>query len=84
MPDPDFELFIIQYSILISMFVIIMTHHHITMLYCDLNVSFHQCIKSHHNIQVANLIFKCHILTLKCHSDVKMIYHEIVMHFVII
>ena len=52
MPDPDFELFITQYSILNSMFVIIMTHHHITMLYCDLNVSFHQCIKSHHNIQV--------------------------------
>ena len=52
MPDPDFELFIIQYSILNSMFVIIMTHHHITMLYCDLNESFHQCIKSHHNIQV--------------------------------
>ena len=46
MPDPDFELFIIQYSILNSMFVIIMTHHHITMLYCDLNVT------SHHNIQV--------------------------------
>ena len=52
MLDPDFELFIIQYSILNSMFVNIMTHHHITMLYCDLNVSFHQCIKSHHNIQV--------------------------------
>ena len=52
MPDPDFELFIIQYSILNSMFVIIMTRHHITMLYCDLNVSFHRCIKSHHNIQV--------------------------------
>ena len=52
MQDPDFELFIIQYSILNSMFVIIMSHHHITMLYCDLNVSFHQCIKSHHNIQV--------------------------------
>ena len=52
MPDPDFELFIIQYSILNSMFVIILTHHHITMLYCDLNVAFHQCIKSHHNIQV--------------------------------
>ena len=34
------------------MFVIVMTHHHITMLYWDLNVSFHQCIKSHHNIQV--------------------------------
>ena len=51
MPDPDLELFIIQYSILNSMFVIIMTHHHITMLYCDLNV-FQQCIKSHHNIQV--------------------------------
>ena len=48
----SFELFIIQYSILNSMFVIIMTHHHITMLYCDFNVSFHQCIKSHHNIQV--------------------------------
>ena len=82
MPDPDFELFIIQYLIF-SMFVIIMTHHHITMLYCDLNVSFHQCIKSHHNIQVPYPNIQ-NILTFKCHSDVKMIYHEIVMHFVII
>ena len=64
------------------MFVIIMTHHHITMLYCDLNVSFHQCIKSYHNIQVPYPNIQCHILTLLCHSDVKMIYHEILIHFV--
>ena len=35
-----------------NMFVIIMTHYHFTMLYCDINVSLHQCIKSYHNIQV--------------------------------
>ena len=35
------------------MFVIIMTHHHITMLYWDINVSFHQCIKSYPNIQMS-------------------------------
>ena len=34
------------------MLVIIVTHHHITMLYCDINVSLHQCVKSYHNIQL--------------------------------
>ena len=65
------------------MFVIIMTHHHITMLYCDLNVSFYQCIKSHHNIQVPYPNIQMSYPGIK-HSNVKMIYHEIVMHFVII
>ena len=35
-----------------NMFVIIVTHHHIAMLYCDINVTLHQCVKSYHNIQV--------------------------------
>ena len=49
MPDPDFELFFIFFLFYCHN----PTHHHITMLYCDLNLSFHQCIKSYPNIQVS-------------------------------
>ena len=65
-----------------------MTHHHITMLYCMyifyINVSFHQYIKSYHNIQVPYPNIQMSYPDIKCHSDVKLLYHDIVMHFAIL
>ena len=54
------------------------------MLYCDLNVSFHQCIKSYPNIQVPYPNIQISYPDIEMSYDVKMIYHENVMHFVII
>ena len=56
-----------------------MTHHHITMLYCDINMSFHQCIQSYHNIRVPSPNIQMSYPDIKCHIDVKLLYHDIVM-----